>query len=187
MPLLIPAIKIAPLFLILLSSALFFSGSEAKFFCWRCSCVVCAWIQIRLFITAAISLFFLIYCFFRRDETQPVRVLPYCWISLAKRALPHLLMRRELVLYVLPLSGLLGRARTVWGSFLFSILVIFPLHWILSVASFKLRTCVFSYQRDCWWGTGILLQKMHAWRVRVPHAISSKIFLLFKALQKCIV
>lgn len=40
-------------------------------------------------------------------------------------------------------SGLVGRVQAVWGSFLFSIWVIFPLHQILSVAGFKLKTCFF--------------------------------------------
>ena len=91
------------------------------------------------------------------------------------------------MLHALPLSGLVGRGRALWGSFLCSILLIFPFHQILSVASFILRTCVFSHQQDCWRETGVLLQKIHAWRVRVPHAISSKIVLLFKAFRNALV
>lgn len=103
-------LKLLSFFLLLLSSTVFFSGSEVKFFCPRCSCVFCAWVQIGLYHSCHFPFF--LHLLFLWEMWEPARkrkVLPFCWISLDRTASAHLLMERELVLQALSLSGLVGR------------------------------------------------------------------------------
>lgn len=183
MPVLIPAIKIALPFLILLSSAVvFFFWKWGKFLlpqmflCGLCSGrdkAVCHCCHFHFY-------HHLLFLWEAWDPASKRKLLPYCWISLAKTASLHLLTERELVSCTLPLSGLVGRVWPVWGSLLFLIGAIFPLHCILSVARFKLRKI------KCFFLLAGVLQKIHAWSVRVARTISSKIFLLFKTLRNAL-